>query len=49
MGILDKIISAKEDRLLKEKASISLDELIKASQNMKQYFLLKKFLLKKIF
>ena len=38
MGILDKIISAKEDSLLKEKASIPLEKLIKSRSEHETIF-----------
>ena len=47
MGILDKIISAKEDSLLKEKASIPLEELIKSKPEHETIFPLEKILTKK--
>ena len=47
MGILDKIISAKEDSLLKEKASIPLEALIKSKPEHETIFPLEKILTKK--
>ena len=44
MGILDKIISAKEDSLLKEKASIPLEALIKSKPEHETIFPLEKIL-----
>ena len=47
MGILDKIISAKEQRLRKEKVSIPLEDLIKNKPCYEKTFSLEKILSKK--
>ena len=47
MGILDKIISAKKDSLLREKASIPLEKLIRSKPEHETIFPLEKILTKK--